>query len=87
MPAVKNETNLARWGNSQATRIPQWVIKQLKLSNEQRLEVSVVNGSIILTPLHKQPTNIHELFAGWEDDGHRDSEPDWGPAQGKEIQW
>ena len=30
-------------------------------------------------------TNIHQLFAGWEDDGLRHQELDWGKAEGNEL--
>ena len=35
---------------------------------------------------YKNPkaTKIQELFAGWEDDGLRHQELDWGKAKGKE---
>ena len=30
-------------------------------------------------------TNIQQLFAGWEDDGLRHQELDWGKAEGNEL--
>ena len=30
-------------------------------------------------------TKIQELFAGWEDDGLRHQELDWGKVEGKEL--
>ena len=30
-------------------------------------------------------TNIHQLFAGWKDDGIRHQELDWGKAEGEEL--
>ena len=35
---------------------------------------------------YKNPkaTNIQQLFAGWEDDGIRHQELDWGKAEGEE---
>ena len=30
-------------------------------------------------------TNIQQLFAGWEDDGIRHQELDWGKAEGNEL--
>ena len=30
-------------------------------------------------------TKIQELFAGWEDDGLRHQELDWGKAEGEEL--
>ncbi len=35
----------------------------------------------------KEPTDIHELFSGWKDDGKRNHEIDWGNAQGNELPW
>lgn len=36
---------------------------------------------------YKNPkaTKIQELFAGWEDDGLRHQELDWGKAEGNEL--
>ena len=34
-----------------------------------------------------KPKDIHELFAGWKDDGIRDHEIDWGEPKGKELPW
>lgn len=34
-----------------------------------------------------KPANIHELFAGWKDDGIRDHELDWNGPYGNELQW
>ena len=36
---------------------------------------------------YKNPkaTKIQELFAGWEDDGLRHQELDWGKAEGEEL--
>ena len=30
-------------------------------------------------------TKVQELFAGWEDDGLRHQELDWGKAEGNEL--
>lgn len=87
MDAPIEQTHLSKWGNSQAARIPKKIIEKLGLKNDQTLDVTVKNDSIILTPVRKQPKNIHELFADWKDDGIRDHELDWGESQGKEMPW
>jgi len=87
MPLIEEQTHVAKWGNSKATRIPSKIIKELNLKDNQPLTVSVQGDSIVLTPIEKQPTNIHELFAGWQDDGQRESELDWGKAKGNELEW
>lgn len=86
-PVVQEYTTLAQWGNSKATRIPASILKLLDVDVNQKFSVSVQNQSIVLTPEIQKPTTIHDLFAGWEDDGIRQEELDWGPAEGNEIQW
>ncbi|MCK8607225.1 AbrB/MazE/SpoVT family DNA-binding domain-containing protein [Apilactobacillus ozensis] len=87
MENFKVNTNLSKWGNSLATRIPKNIIKKLNLRDNQDIEVSVKDNSIILTPVHKKPGNIHELFENWQDDGKRERELDWGKSKGNELQW
>ena len=87
MAMINEQRSLEKWDNSLAVRIPYQIIKELDLKDNQTLTVSVQGDSIVLTPIEKQPTNSHELFAGWQDDGQRDSELDWGPAMPNEIIW
>lgn len=88
MPYVVQEhTTLAQWGNSKATRIPANILKLLNIDDNQKFVISIKDHSIVLTPDNKKPTSIHELFTGWEDDGVRHSEVDWGRAEGNELQW
>ncbi|GAX07109.1 PbsX family transcriptional regulator [Secundilactobacillus pentosiphilus] len=85
MKPMKEQTKITQWGNSKAVRIPDNVVEQLNLKNDDELSVTIENGAIVLTPLAKKPTNIHELFDGWIDDGVRDAEVDWGAPMGNEF--
>ncbi|WP_269149338.1 hypothetical protein [Lactobacillus acetotolerans] len=40
-----------------------------------------------MIPQKKQPTNIHELFTNWKDDGKRDHELNWGKSKRNELPW
>ncbi|MDW8743539.1 AbrB/MazE/SpoVT family DNA-binding domain-containing protein [Streptococcus pluranimalium] len=85
---AKEYTTLAQWGNSKATRIPSSILKLLNIDVNQKFSVSVKEESIVLTPeVIQTPATIHELFSGWEDDGIRHHEMDWGQAEGNELQW
>lgn len=84
---VQEHTTLAQWGNSKATRIPSSILKLLNVDVNQKFSISVKNQSIILTPEIEKPKTIHELFSGWEDDGIRHTEVDWGQAEGNELSW
>ncbi len=83
--SIKEQTHLAKWGNSKAVRIPEKIIKQLKLSDDQEITITTKNDAISLTLVKKEPTNIHELFKDWQDDGQRDHELDWGKLEGHEL--
>lgn len=79
------QTVLKDWGNSQATRIPNSIIKKLDLKKNQRFSISISDlGEIVLTPVHDHPKTIEELFSNWVDDGHRVGELDWGEDVGRE---
>lgn len=87
MELTRETTKISKWGNSKATRIPSQIINQLNLTDNQTMIIEVKNNAIVMTPKSKKPTNIHELFNGWKDDGKRDHELDWGQAQGDELPW
>ncbi|MFD1455666.1 AbrB/MazE/SpoVT family DNA-binding domain-containing protein [Levilactobacillus lanxiensis] len=87
MVVTQEQTYLAGWGSAKAVRIPSKIIKQLNLTDNQELTVTVQDDSIVLTPVKKQPVNIHELFADWKDDGKRNQELDWGKMEGHELPW
>jgi len=87
MDAIVEKTRITQWGNSKATRIPSRIIKQLGLKENEPLTVSIKDNAIVLTPEKKEPKNIHELFADWQDDGQREHELDWGKAKGQELEW
>lgn len=87
MDAIVEQTRITQWGNSRAIRIPNRIIKQLGLKENELLTVSIKDNVIVLTPEKKEPKDIHELFAGWQDDGQREHELDWSKAEGRKIEW
>lgn len=87
MATVQDEIHIAKRGNSKAMRIPSKIVKELDLKDGQVMTIAVKGQSIILTPVKNQSTDSHELFAGWQDDGVRDDELDWGKAKGDELEW
>ena len=49
MPAIRSQ--LVKWGNSQAVRIPKTVIKQARLQEGDELEIQVLEGRITIESL------------------------------------
>ena len=81
------QTKLSKWGNSSATRIPAKMIEELGWKDNENLAIKIEHNTLVLKPISKRPTDIHELFAGWQDDGKKDTEMDWGRSQGHEVKW
>jgi antitoxin MazE len=80
MPA---ETQISKWGNSLAVRIPRSIVRGARLSSGDHVEVDLTaEGSIILRPARRK-YNLDELVARITA-RNRHRETDWGPAKGKE---
>jgi antitoxin MazE len=81
---MPSDTQVAKWGNSLAIRIPRAIVKEARLTEGDRLLLDLTgDGSIILRPTHRKYT-LAELVAGIKP-GNRHAETDWGPSQGREF--
>lgn len=82
---MKCQTQLSKWHHFKATRFHSQIIKQLNLSDGQDKPITIKGDFFISAK--SEPTNIHELFEGWQDDGKRGHELDWGKPKGNELPW
>ena len=57
------------------------------MEREKQQDINHDTQETVNLSQYKNPktTKIQELFAGWEDDGLRHQELDWGKAEGKEL--
>jgi antitoxin MazE len=81
---MPNDTQVSKWGNSLAVRIPLGIAKEARLTEGDRLTLNISrDGSIVLRPTRRKyelrelvsqisPKNLH-------------SETDWGLPAGKET--
>ena len=76
-------TQLAKWGNSLALRIPKNIAAEANVKDGDAVDVSVENGAIVVRATVKRYT-IEELVADMSPDNHH-GETDWGPPVGKEV--
>ncbi len=77
------ETQVGKWGNSLALRIPKGLADEAGLKEGGKVEVSLDQGRLVIKPT---PTSysLEELTAGiTEENLHQ--ETFWGEAQGKEV--
>jgi antitoxin MazE len=57
-------TKVQKWGNSLALRIPKAFALDAQLENDSFVEISIVDGQIIITPVVAPSWTLEELLAG-----------------------
>ncbi|HLH95307.1 MAG TPA: AbrB/MazE/SpoVT family DNA-binding domain-containing protein [Xanthobacteraceae bacterium] len=81
------KTELVRWGNSLALRVPKPVVEELGAKEGSAMEMTVRDGELLIRlarPKRKRKYTIEELVAGITPE-NRHEELDWGPDVGAEI--
>ena len=74
---------IAKWGNSLALRLPRHVAQDANLTEGAPVELSVRDGTVVVTPVRKK-YKLDELLSQMSAE-HRHTETDWGGAQGDEA--
>ena len=77
-------TKVQKWGNSLALRIPKAFALDAQLVNDSFVEISIVDGQIIITPVVAPSWTLEELLAGIHKNNLH-NEVDTGFAVGNEI--
>ena len=75
-------TQLARWGNSLALRLPKSVAMEANIGEGDKVDVTVKDGAIVISRAPRRYT-LEELLEGVTDE-NRHPETDWGPPVGRE---
>ena len=75
-------TQVGKWGNSLAVRIPVTYAKDLDLKEGMDLDVSLVEGGMLLRP-HPKQYSLDELVSGITPENTHD-ETTWGEVLGRE---
>lgn len=76
-------TQVAKWGNSLALRLPKSVAREARLDEGSTVDVSVDNGTIVIR-LSSPRYSLDELV-GRITARNRHSESDWGTPVGHEV--
>ena len=77
-------TKVQKWGNSLALRIPKAFAVDAQLENDSFVEISIVKGKIIVTPVPAPSWTLDELLAGITKNNLH-NEVDTGFAVGNEV--
>ena len=76
--------SIQKWGNSLAIRIPKSFAEEAKLAENSPVELSLVDGNLIISPARKTEWTLDELLAGITEENLH-GEVDFGPPVGKEL--
>lgn len=77
------KTQIGKWGNSLAVRIPGTYAKELQLAEGAEVEVTRVRGGLLLR-MPKHEYTLDELLAQITPENLH-GETEWGPPQGREA--
>jgi len=77
-------TNIRKWGNSLALRIPKLFALDANLKINKMVDISIDKGSIIITPIDEKEYSLEKLLEGVTENNLHE-EFDTGAPAGKEI--
>jgi antitoxin MazE len=81
---AEHKSQLAKWGNSLAVRLPRWVVETAGLRKGDSLILSVgKDGGVVMRPARRK-YRLEELVSAITPRNRHD-ETDWGGPVGKEI--
>jgi antitoxin MazE len=78
------KTQIAKWGNSIAVRIPKAVAQAAKLRLGDRLEMAVEDSGVVRMRKKRGKLSLKDLLRGMTAENVH-TETDWGEVQGKEL--
>ena len=78
------KARVQKWGNSLALRIPKAFAEEAGLHADAPVELSLVEGKLIVQPITPPPLTLDELLRGITDE-NLPGEWNMGPAVGKEV--
>jgi antitoxin MazE len=75
---------VGKWGNSLAVRIPKAFASEVGLEQDSVVELSLVNGQLVIAPASSTPPTLEQLLEQVTEDNVHD-EVTTGPAVGWEA--
>lgn len=78
------KTRVQKWGNSLALRIPKSFAEEAGLHAASAVELTLVEGRLVVQPIAPQPPTLEDLLRGITDE-NLPGEWDTGPPIGREA--
>lgn len=77
-------STVAKWGNSLAVRIPQYVVKEIQLSEGAEVDLLIIDGNLVIKPRPRRRYSLEELVSAITSENLH-SEVESGVAVGNEA--
>ena len=78
------KARIQKWGNSLALRIPKALAEEVHVRQNTQVEISLVDGKIVVEPVKTPDWTLEDLLEGITDENlHLEVES--GPSVGKEV--
>jgi len=80
-------TTIQKWGNSQGVRLPKTILEKLSLRENDSVEITINNDSIVVTKTDRKrraKKSLEERFKNYNGK-YRCTEYDWGQPVGREV--
>ncbi|SFV88009.1 hypothetical protein MNB_SUP05-SYMBIONT-5-1000 [hydrothermal vent metagenome] len=61
------QTTVAKWGNSNALRLPKAIVNQLYINTGDKVNIDIVDNNIVISPTIKK-TNLNAILAKMPED-------------------
>ena len=58
--------DLKKWGNNLGVRLPAAIVREAHLKADQRVQISVADGQIIITPVTNEPLTLEQRLAQYD---------------------
>jgi antitoxin MazE len=84
MAATPSRQSLRRWGNSLGIRLPAAIAREAQLQVDQAVELSVVEGGVMIRPV-QQRLSLAERLAAYEPMAGEPTEAMAFPPVGAEV--
>jgi len=78
------KSRIQKWGNSLAVRIPKPFAGEVGLEQDTAVEITLVDGKLVIAPLAEPTWTLEKLLAGVTQENLH-GEVDSGPAVGREV--
>jgi antitoxin MazE len=81
---MPNDTQVSKWGNSLAVRIPRAIVRDARLAEGDRLSLDLAGDGSIVLRNRRRRYSLDKLVAQIKP-GNRHGEAEWGAPRGKEA--